>query len=496
MPPARQTILELATKPLPRVVVRLSNRWAIFDCDPDLHEDLKKLFRFKRPGYEFSPAFRDGSWDGWTNMMARGRVGTGLFQEARCNFAFEGKFDIAIIDERVAPKFKDADNSDLRPYQREAVERMVGASCTGGLILAATGVGKTRTAAGFFKRLVGNGLFIVDELALLSQSCAEIEKGLGEEVGVVGRSLFKPKRVTCATVQTLNLYRKKSQFRRWFKTVECVIIDELHVQLGRRNFDVIQSIKPKSVYGLTATLELEKPHVRLSAVALCGPPIFEYPIETGVEEGYLAEGRIVRLLFHDPLRGFAPGYWSWQNGKRLPIPTGSPSAQYRYHVCLNAARNGCVELLAREAVRRGRRTVVIIERKNHLRALSKRLNDVKHAALCGDDSAEARIAAMRAMDAGDLPLILASKIFSRGVDVRTVSCIIDATGMPSRNNAIQRYGRGVRKDGLKELLHIDVADSNGPFKGAAVSRLKALREIGSPITDVVWDGDAEKVFLV
>ena len=62
--------------------------------------------------------------------------------------------------------------------------------------------------------------------------------------------------------------------------------------------------------------------------------------------------------------------------------------------------------------------------------------------------------------------------------------IIDATGKPSRNNVIQRYGRGVRQaEGKTELLFYDIADrGNSKFTDAAWARYRALKETGAPIT--------------
>ena len=158
--------------------------------------------------------------------------------------------------------------------------------------------------------------------------------------------------------------------------------------------------------------------------------------------------------------------------------------------------NACIEAILREAIRRGRRTVALVERRDHLATLSRRLKEVRvrHAAVSGQTPVEERREVLRLMSEGKLSLILATRVFGKGVDVPTLDCVVDATGLPSRNNALQRYGRGTRVVAGKELIHVDIADRKSPFSGAADARLVALRETGSEIETIVWNGDASKIF--
>lgn len=496
--PNAQTHLATPSDPKPILHVRLGNRRAVFLCPAEMQPKLKEHFRYHPPNYQFYPAYREGAWEGWNNLMLRGAVPTGLFLEKQKELGW--RYDLRIEDLRTTLEFPGRTPAGLRPYQLIGLDAMIAASTTGGLILSATGSGKTRLAGAYFARLRGTGCFIVDELALLEQTRRELEAALNEKVGVVGKSAFVPERITVATIQTLHRHRSKSPFQKWFKTLDVLIIDEIHIALNRRNFDIVTQIKPSAVFGLTATLELEKPHIFFPAVALAGPVIFEYPIQQGVEEKYLSSGVIVRLFFDDPLKGQAPGYWTTrvehQKEVRHFVPNESIPAQYRYHVILNRARNDCIEALARESVRRGHRMIVLVERRAHLAVLDHRLKDINHRTLSGLDAPELRLAAMRAMDAGTLPLILASRVFSRGVDVKSVDVIVDGAALPGRNSAIQRYGRGARKaEGKERILYINIADRGNPYESAARLRLKALRETGSPVVDVTWKpGMAGKVF--
>jgi superfamily II DNA or RNA helicase len=428
--------------------------------------------------------------------MSRGRVPTGLFLEMRQELQQAG-YKLRVADERAPCRFESLPWPEkIRPYQRQAVEAMVKASNTGGIVLVATGAGKTFLTGEFLRRLNGTAAFVVDELTLLAQAQRELEAAIGEKVGTVGKSLFQPRRVSVATIQTLHKHRERKAFKNWFSQLDVVVLDEVHLAINRRNIGIVQQVKPKAVFGLTATLQMEKPHVQLPVTALTGPVVFRYDIRKGVKQGYLSQGTVVRLQFHDPLKGKAPEYKDTRANPRENVwmLSGSQAAEYRYHISLNKARNDCVEALVREGVKAGRRTVVLVERLAHLRVLAHRLKDLPHRVLCGAYSQEDRLEAMRMMDAGELPLILASRVFGKGVDISTLDLIIDATGLPGRNGALQRYGRGARRaEGKPSLLYVDICDVGNSFAGAAHSRKAALLEIGCPVKDVVWKGNAKSI---
>jgi superfamily II DNA or RNA helicase len=429
-------------------------------------------------------------------MMRAGAVSTGLYLEMKAELLAAGwRFAEDDQRKRLYRHSSAAPDPNARPYQAKAVDAMLGASDCGGIVLVATGAGKTRLTGDFFRRVAGHCLFIVDELTLLEQARKELTQVTGERVGVVGRGEFTPERVTVATVQTLHRRREVAEFKAWFRKVSTIVVDELHLALGKRNLDVVRAARPLACYGLTATLEFEKPHVRKPAAALCGPVIFRYPLAEGVEEGYLSRGVAVCVAFHDPLRGDAPGYSFMRGDERISIKTGSTEADYRYRIALSGPRNRMVAELAREGVARGRRVIVLVERLAHLRALSRHLTDVAHGVVSGAVKSADRFADKDAMEAGALPLLLATRVFGKGIDIKTADTVIDATGLPSRNNAQQRYGRGTRLAETKHgLIYLDIADRGNRHAGAAYVRQKALRDLGVEVIRVEWRGDAAEIY--
>lgn len=262
---------------------------------------LMPFFSYSHPGYQYlrhQPKYRH--WDGRVKFMnANNELPAGLFWATRKEIenALGIKFKVRARTRGVVPR--KGIRSD-RAYQNDCVDRMLASiRHGGGLVLNATGTGKTRIAGLFASRVNTELCFIVDQLDLLEQAVEELENVLGEKVGYVGNSVYDPQRVTVATVQTINRHIKDKKFRKWFKRIELLIIDEIHVQMSKRNFDTVLKIQPKAVFGLTATLQLKKKPIRVRAWSICGPVLFDYSLAQGMKENILSKGVIVRVQFNN-----------------------------------------------------------------------------------------------------------------------------------------------------------------------------------------------------
>lgn len=473
------------------VKVVLSNRTAQF-LEPYPREDIRCFFRYRPDGYYFSRKYRMGVWDGWIYLFRGHCAPAGAFLDVKDQIEETLSLRFAVQDQRRSPGFNPLPTrlrllmAGNRSYQQSCVEAMVDASGRGGgLVLCATGTGKTFVAGAYLAHLEGPACFIVDELTLLDQARRELHRVLREPIGWVGESRYEPQRVTVATIQTLHRHRRRKDFLSWYRRLIVLIIDEIHVALNRRNIDVVRLIKPLTVFGLTATLEIQKPAVRLRATALAGPVIYQYPLIQGVADQVLAPGVVVQVAF--PAKGLG----------------GSYADEYRQMVVQSKKRNDLTEALVREGLRGGRKVILLVERLKHLDIFAARFADVKHRVMCGRVCRQDRVQAKRDMDAGQLPLILANRVFGKGVDIRQVDMIVDATATRSKNNALQRFGRGVRiADGKKGLLYVDIGDVSlwpssdrryNRFGSCTRSRLQAFEKAGVKVIKMRWLGDSLEV---
>lgn len=277
------------------VHVFLTNRVATLKRPYD-YDGLIPYWSYSVPGFQYMMR-RFPGWDGRKKLLKWNKLSSGLFLATREEIERETDVQFLVNFKRKTPQERPLEGqiTSDRQYQNQCVDAMVKAGRVGGLILAATGSGKTRMAAQYGSRVQGPILFVVDQLDLLWQAKKEIEAVLGEKVGYVGDQKFRPRRITIATVQTMHRHRKDPKFIEWTDRIQVVIIDEIHTQLNRRNFDVVANIEPRACFGLTATLQLKKKEVRLRAWSLCGPEIFSFPVKQGMEEQVLSKGIVIRV---------------------------------------------------------------------------------------------------------------------------------------------------------------------------------------------------------
>src|ERR1700734_2138102 len=394
-------------------------------------------------------------WDGKKKFLIRDTLPAGLFWSTYRDIEKKEHIRFKVKSKHTSPKTRSKKHWLLSEgkylFQNDCAIEMYSHAIMGmgGLVLNATGSGKTRTAAMIASMLDCEILFVVDQLVLLKQAQSAIAKHLGEKIGYVGEAKFHLDRVTIATIQTLHLHRKDPKFLKWLRNVDVVIIDELHEMLSHRNFDVINITRPLSTFGLTATLALSRKPVRLKAYALCGPVIYQYPVQTGMKEGVLSKGICIQLRYENILRD---------------IDGWNQREAYDTRIVSNGERNHLISSLVRRAVKKNKYVIVVVDRLKHIEEITSRLriSNVKYRVVAGTYkgkgiSVETRFKRKDDFEAGKVKVLVVNKVMKKGIDIKRVDLIINASCKPSANDAIQVFGRGVRlhKD-KKGLICIDI----------------------------------------
>lgn len=455
------------------VEITLTNKLAWVTKASDLsYEKLDRFWSYSVPGARFTTAFRHG-WDGRIKMFKRGSVAAGLFRATRWDAEEELgiKFKVTRDLPSVACALKRGKPIDKKYlFQWEAVEAMCAAvKRGGGIILAATGGGKTKLCADFFGRYPYNCLFVVDQIDLLHQSKEEIQHWLGEEVGIVGEGIYETRRITVATIQTLRAHMHDREVLRWFKKIKIVVVDELHVQMGYRHFSVLDKISPVARFGLTATLQLKSKHVRLKAYAFAGPVLYQFPYSEARDKGIVASGRVLQFLLPELYPGRRRNY---QDEVREEILENDLKATVCYRI-------------VKWLIENKRCVLVLVDRVAHVQLLTEMFASIKHGVAYGPVSRSIRDKAKRDFEAGKLHLLIANCVFKKGMNIKRVDAIVDMAEMKSKNDVQQKFGRGVRLHKNKaELLYIDIGTQTGRFAQAAVSRARALKKAGVKVITV------------
>lgn len=492
------------------IKVRLDPWTAEITCTKEQEDVLREYWSYLSPGAWYSPSYRlyvaekakalkkaihEGrqgaplpplpGWDGRISFFKKHRVPAGLFRATKREIlaaGFRFKIDRYVGDVRSEAHLELPPAEGEYQFQNTCVQKMRRSlPYGGGIVLSATGSGKTAMAARLFAPVVHQCLFVVDQKNLLYQSQKELSQWLKEPVGVVGDSKFELWRVTVATIQTLDRHCDDPKFMEWYSKVDIVMVDELHKQMARRNFDVLQQIVPLARIGLTATLEMKKKHVRVRAQAFAGPVIYTFPISEGIKTNVLTRGQAIQLMFPEQYR---------DDEDEL-----NHAERYEHEVIDNESKAVACKLIVEKLIGYGRYVIVLADRIAHVKALHEMFANVPHRMVYGGNLGTVkgnRKTAVHRFEKGKIRLIVASSVFNTGVNIKRVDVIIDLAERPSKNNVLQKFGRGVRKHKDKtDLIYIAFGTRRGRLRKAARSQRNALLAAEIPVTTVEVESPKE-----
>ncbi|HRI71098.1 MAG TPA: DEAD/DEAH box helicase family protein [Polyangium sp.] len=207
-----------------------------------------------------------------------------------------------------------------RYYQIKAVNNVVDAIAKGQsriLLVMATGTGKTYTAFQIIWRLWKSKskkrvLFLADRNILVDQAINNDFQPLANTKALTKikhREANKAFEIYMALYQAVsgnedqkNIYK---QFSREF--FDLVIVDECHRGSAAEESawrSILEYFSGATQIGLTAT---PKETEDVSNIHYFGDPIFTYSLREGIEDGFLAPYKVIRISLDKDLEGYAPG---------------------------------------------------------------------------------------------------------------------------------------------------------------------------------------------
>lgn len=211
------------------------------------------------------------------------------------------------------------DGSGRRPryYQQIAINRTIEAIAKGQdriLLVMATGTGKTYTAFQIAYRLWKAGakkriLFLADRNALIDQAQRGDFKHFRETVTMVkNRKVDKSYEVYLSLYQGITGNEEDKNIYRQFSPdfFDLIIIDECHRGSARDDsawHEILKYFKNATHIGLTAT---PKETNEVSNIEYFGDPVYTYSLKQGIDDGFLAPYRVVRVGLNVDLEGWRP----------------------------------------------------------------------------------------------------------------------------------------------------------------------------------------------
>ena len=365
----------------------------------------------------------------------------------------------------------------LREYQRNAAAAFVVSGS--GVVVLPCGAGKTAVAMAAMASVSSRTLVLVTSTVAARQWRRELmahtsleEDEIGEYSGE--RKEIRP--VTLATYQIVITRRGRLTPHMDALSDEdwgLVVYDEVHL-LPAPVFRMTADIQSRRRLGLTATLVREDGKEG-DVFSLIGPKRFDMPWRDVEAQGYIAPAACteVRVTLADE--------------ERMAYALAEPAERYRAGATARS-KLAVVEALCAAAVGASEPTLVIGQFLDQLEVLGRHLDA---PVLTGATPTAERERLFAAFRAGEIPVLVVSKVANFSIDLPEASVAIQVSGtFGSRQEEAQRLGRLLRPkhDGRQAHFYTVVArDTND--QEFAVRRQRFLAEQGYAYRIV----DAEEV---
>ena len=221
--------------------------------------------------------------------------------------------------ERIAAQdyYLDGSGKTPRYYQLVAINRVVEAIARGQrriLLVMATGTGKTYTAFQIIWRLwkarrVRRVLFLADRNILVDQTRINDFKPFGNAMTkITNRTVDKSYEIYLALYQAVSGSEEEKNIYKQFSPdfFDLVVVDECHRGSAAEDSawrEILEYFAPAIHLGLTAT---PKETRDVSNIEYFGEPVYVYSLKQGIEDGFLAPYKVVRIDLDKDLIGWRP----------------------------------------------------------------------------------------------------------------------------------------------------------------------------------------------
>ena len=203
-----------------------------------------------------------------------------------------------------------------RYYQRIAINRTIDAIAHGKnriLLVMATGTGKTYTAFQIIHRLWKSGrkkkiLFLADRNILVDQTMQQDFKPFSKVMTKIeGKKLDSSYELYLSLYQQLAGDENEEPFRA-FKPdfFDLIVIDECHRGSAKEDSRwrrILEYFSSATQIGMTATPKETK---EVSNISYFGEPIYTYSLKQGIDDGFLAPYKVLRVGLDRDLEGWRP----------------------------------------------------------------------------------------------------------------------------------------------------------------------------------------------
>ncbi|MGQ7320056.1 EcoAI/FtnUII family type I restriction enzme subunit R [Streptococcus suis] len=235
-----------------------------------------------------------------------------LYQRYRIDKGFDEAEEKVMLE----PYYYIPNYKTPRYYQRVAINRTVDAVAKGRnrvLVVSATGTGKTFMTFQMIYRLWKSGLkkkilFLADRNVLVDQTITgDFKPFSGKMTKVQNRNLDSSYEIYMALYQQLAGDDGEEAFRQFQPNFfDLIVIDECHRGSAKEESawrKILDYFSEATHVGCTATpIETKE----ASSFSYFGEPIYEYSLKQGIDDGFLAPYKVIRIGLDKDLEGYRP----------------------------------------------------------------------------------------------------------------------------------------------------------------------------------------------
>ncbi|WP_371322460.1 DEAD/DEAH box helicase family protein [Dechloromonas sp. ZY10] len=401
------------------------------------------------------------------------------------------------------PFYTDGSGREPRYYQRVAINRAVEAIAKAQprvLLVMATGTGKTYTAFQIIWRMwkakaKKRILFLADRNILVDQTMQQDFAPFGEVMHkVTNRQVKKNFEIYLALYQAVTGKEEWKQIYKQFPAdfFDLVVVDECHRGSAADDSawrEVLDYFHRATHLGLTATPKETK---EISNSTYFGDPVYTYSLKQGIEDGFLAPYKVIRIATDVDAVGYTP-----EKGK---LDKHGQVVEQRQYNTKDFDRTLVLEKRTRlvaskvweylKATDPMAKTIVFCDDQDHAERMRQELVKLIPAAasnrryvmrITGDDNEGKNQLSYFIDNDESYPVIATtSKLLTTGVDAKTCKLIVLDQNINSMTEFKQIIGRGTRLREDYHKLYFTIMD----FKGA--TRLFADPDFdGEPV--VIYD---------
>ena len=400
------------------------------------------------------------------------------------------------------PYFYTPGDKQPRYYQRNAINRTIEAIAKGQdkiLLVMATGTGKTYTAFQIIYRLWKSRrkkkiLFLADRNILVDQTMQNDFKPFQKVMTKIeNKTIDSSYEVYLALYQQLSGQEGEEIYKEFSpEFFDLIVIDEAHRGSARDESawrKILDYFESATKIGLTATPKETK---NISNIAYFGEPVYTYSLKDGIEDGFLAPYKVIRIGIDKDLEGYRP-----TKGK---VDAYGEIIEDREYNVKDFDRTLIIDDRTKKVAKkiteylkktdRFAKTIVFCVDIDHAERMRQALinensdlvaQNNKYIMRITGDNAEGKAQLDNFIDEDSLypTIVTTSKLMTTGVDCKTCKLIVLDTNIGSMIEFKQIIGRGTR---LK------------PDYGKEYFTIMDFRNVSRLFADPDWDGEPVQVY--